>query len=160
MSNEGMSIRFWNKVSKKEPDQCWEWTAYTLRNGYGWFYTPEGPKGAHRVAAFLSGIIPSIAHELHILHKCDNPKCCNPNHLFSGTNADNAADKATKKRGRTLPKFGADNPASKLTLKEVNEIKEKYANEKLSQSKLAKEYGMQQPSISRILNGVRWGAVS
>jgi len=152
--------RFWNKVSKSSPEQCWEWTAHTLRSGYGWFHTSEGPKGAHRVAAFLVGLLPTLSHELHVLHRCDNPKCCNPTHLFLGTNADNARDKALKNRGRGVAQFGESNPASKLTAVQVADIQKKYATGTISQTNLAKEYGMTQPAISRIVTGARWGVAS
>jgi len=152
--------RFWGKVSSGSPEQCWEWTAHTLRSGYGWFRTSEGSKGAHRVAAFLVGLLPTLSHELHVLHRCDNPKCCNPTHLFLGTNADNARDKALKNRGRGVAQFGESNPASKLTAVQVADIQKKYATGTISQTNLAKEYGMTQPAISRIVTGARWGGAS
>ena len=155
-----MPTRFWAKVDKAAADSCWEWTAHRLRSGYGWFYTPYGPQGAHRVAAFLSGILPSIVHELHVLHRCDNRKCCNPDHLFLGTNADNARDKAHKGRGRTLRRPGESNPAAKLSAQQVMAVKTAYAKGGISQSKLAQAYGVQQPAISRILTGKRWGVLS
>jgi hypothetical protein len=80
--------------------------------------------------------------------------------LFLGTNADNARDKALKNRGRGVAQFGESNPASKLTAVQVADIQKKYATGTISQTNLAKEYGMTQPAISRIVTGARWGGAS
>lgn len=148
--------RFWQKVSKGDADSCWVWNA-ALMNGYGWFLLnkEQGPKFAHRVSAFLSGLITDINSELHVLHKCDNPKCCNPSHLFTGTNADNVADKVAKGRTKWKAQHGESNGMSKLTSKDVEFVKNLYKNGDLSQSSLAKMFCVKQPHISRIVNEVR-----
>jgi len=96
--------RFWDKVRQGFPDECWEWTGGT-RNGYGMFaYEPPLPVSAHRMAAYLHGLIPSpyaphdkLAHGF-IRHTCDNRLCCNPAHMLVGTYAENHADKIERKR--------------------------------------------------------------
>jgi hypothetical protein len=90
--------RFWAKVRKG--DGCWEWQASRNSSGYGWFrFGPQGsrtPTGAHRVSYVLTkGPIPE---GMQVLHRCDNPPCVNPSHLFLGTNDDNHADKVAKGR--------------------------------------------------------------
>ena len=151
-----METRFWNKVSKQDNNSCWEWTA-ALMNGYGWFLinTKTGPKFAHRVSAFLSGLLDNIDSKKHVLHKCDNPKCCNPLHLFTGTNADNVADRVKKGRTKFIPKYGELNGMSKLTEIEIHEIRKMYNVGNISQSQLAIKFNVQQPHISRIINSVR-----
>jgi len=89
---------------------------------------------------------------LHVLHKCDNPICVNPAHLFLGTNADNAADKVAK--GRQTK--GSDIVHSKLSEETVREIRRRYALGTTSQYKLAKEYGVTQSNVSRLVNVTRW----
>lgn len=152
-----MSDRFWSKVNKSK-DGCWEWTGALCR-GYGWFHMNKKPRYASRVAAFLVGKLGSLDSDLHVLHSCDNPKCCNPDHLFVGTNADNVADRVKKGRTVSVPKHGESNGASKLSNQAVKTIRGLYFAAQTSQSKLAKMFGVKQPHISRIVNNVRCGGV-
>ncbi len=93
--------RFWPKVAVGEPDACWPWVAKARHKfGYGMVAGGggSGPQYAHCVAWGLSnGVLPDGAH---ILHHCDNPPCCNPTHVYAGTNAQNRADMKARKRGR------------------------------------------------------------
>jgi hypothetical protein len=92
-----LSVRFWEKVRIASKDECWLWTASLNNKGYG--KIGEGKKIllAHRVSWELHfGPIPD---RLCVLHKCDNPKCVNPDHLFLGTQKDNAQDMVRKNRG-------------------------------------------------------------
>lgn len=95
-----MQQRYWSKVEKKGPDECWEWTGYRDKNGYGRIQKTGGNGiPAHRYAYEIHhGAIPA---GLIIRHSCDNPPCQNPRHLLLGTHADNARDKVERKRTRT-----------------------------------------------------------
>ena len=99
--------RFWAKVDKRGPDECWEWTAGTGHR-YGSFRLPLiGTKRAHRVSwEIANGPIPN---GLCVLHRCDNPPCVNPAHLFVGTQGENLADASAKKRLKGRPKAATDN---------------------------------------------------
>jgi hypothetical protein len=86
--------RFWSKVDIKSPEECWEWKAGKTLNGYGTFRLSVKHKYAHRLAWELTnGPIPE---GMSILHKCDNRGCCNPDHLYVGTQYDNMMDRAER----------------------------------------------------------------
>ncbi len=89
-------IRYLIAVKMPKDDSCLEWTGPLSQSGYGTFRSNGQPAATHRAAYELAnGPIPE---GLLICHKCDNPPCFRPDHLFVGTNADNAADRVAKGR--------------------------------------------------------------
>lgn len=96
--------RFWSKVAQGEPDACWNWTACTTGalGWYGRFALRKKRYYAHRVAWCIARGFPLdyLTDDLAILHTCDNPLCCNPNHLLLGTQLLNVQDMIRKARHR------------------------------------------------------------
>ena len=147
--------RFEDKYTPEPMSGCWLWTAGVNGNGYGAIRADGRSQLAHRVAWQLyRGPIPHGAgyHGTCVLHRCDNPVCVNPDHLFLGSNADNAADKKRKGRARTTPRLGEDHPAAKLNEQQVLAIRA----DKRGKHKLAREYDVSPSLIGQIKRRIAW----
>ena len=107
---------------------------------------------AHRVTWQLTN--GEIADGLFVLHKCDNPGCCNPGHLFLGTHAANMADKVAK--GRQARVTGNRNGSAKLTAEDVRWMRWAYADGRYTQARLAELYGVSQQGISDAILHRTW----
>ena len=142
--------RFWEKVNKT--DGCWEWTAFRNRNGYGRFQFADGhPVNAHRFAYEIT--YGPVSLNLFVCHKCDNPTCCRPDHLFLGTPKDNMADCVAKGRiNRTFRVRGHDVNTSKLTKEQALTI----YNSHESGPVLASRYGISKEAVNMIKTGKNW----
>lgn len=150
-----MSIRdSFDAKWRQDPETgCWIWTASVAGKGYGQLRIPGTRRNvyAHRFSYELHhGPVPK---EMQVCHRCDNPRCVNPKHLFLGTCADNLADMRDK--GRHL--YGERNAQAKLTEAQVAEIR--LNKEGKSQYALAEHYGVSQAHVGRILRGIRWNTV-
>ena len=146
--------RFHRLCVATDDDNCWEWIGSKGPKGYG--RMREGAresriKGAHRVSWEIhNGEIPD---GLCVLHKCDNPSCVNPNHLFLGTYADNNKDRDQKGRHRALR--GQSNGFAKLTESQVRRIKK----DNRTSIAVAADYGVSHSLIRRIRSGEVWNHV-
>lgn len=158
--NPDVSERFWGKVNVSKPEQCWPWTGAISSNGYGSVGYSNRICGAHRVAAYLSGIIlspvwePSLRERTLVLHTCDNPLCCNPNHLFVGNFKDNSDDKYLKQRANNVR--GTDHYCSKMTDKQVLDIREQYKTTCHSYANTGRKYGVSSNAIRKIVLGLSY----
>ena len=164
--SEADKKRFWSKVDVRGPDECWLWTACRNPKGYGMFRL-GGKRGesyfAHRISRFIT--TGSLSSELRVLHRCDHPPCCNPGHLWLGTQADNIRDMISKNRNNpprgdrhnsvtrpeTVPR-GEANGNSKLTEADIPAIRADPRVQRL----IAAEYDVPQPTISAIKRLKAW----
>lgn len=141
--------RFYEKIKVNSETGCWEWTAYKSVDGYGRMPVNRKSKEAHRVSWQLHfGEIPDGQS---VCHKCDNPKCVNPSHLFLGSHADNMIDKINKRRQSR----GQSCAQSKLNNKLVETIRFCY-KKGFTQTEIASYLNMSQGTISRVVRGEAW----
>lgn len=159
--------RFWSKVSVAAENECWLWIAGKDSAGYGCFRFAGVMRGSHRwIYQALNGRLPD---DINVCHECDTPACVNPRHLWPGTDADNMADAARKRRHHThrheasrqrlASLMGSRNrdgqPATKIRLDQIPQIKA-LREQGFSQQSIADLYEVSQPSISAIcLDGRR-----
>lgn len=136
------------------------WTASIDKCGYG--RVTAGPRqrkilNAHRVAwELVYGPIPA---RRHVLHKCDNPRCVRPEHLFLGTHQDNMDDMVTKKRSRPKPnQRGSQNDSARVTEQEVALIRKLYA-QGVFQVEIGARFGIAQTTVSKIVRRATWGHI-
>ncbi len=148
--------RFWAFVDKGGPSGCWLWTGARTPKGYGAFGVPGHKRGiAHRYSYALShGPIPS---GMCVCHRCDNPSCVNPAHLFLGTRQDNNADMRAK--GRQNAARGSDHFFAKLDEAIVPQI---VARKKAGETykAIAEGLGVDPSQVSRAARGLAWKHVA
>lgn len=152
--------RFWPKVMKPlQWDACWPWTGAKRgkppSQGYGSFKVKSYVAlRAHRVAfALYYGRSPG---ELLVCHRCDNPECVNPSHLFLGTVQDNSTDMVRKGRAATHDGRGERNRAAKLSEAQVATIRD-LIRAGLTNTAIAERFNVTHQLISRIRRGRAWG---
>ena len=133
-------------------NKCWNWKGWInhAKGGYGQISHNNKILKAHRVSYEL--YYEKSLDNLHCLHKCDNPSCVNPLHLFAGTNLDNIQDKVNKNRCYSGYQKGEHNGASKLKDKDAIEIRKLYNTKNYTTIKLGKMYGVSRSTISYIVN--------
>jgi hypothetical protein len=144
---------------EKRPDGCWVWSRARHKQGYGKVAFKRAGKtrhtGAHRAAyEVFVGAIPA---GLYVLHRCDNPPCINPAHLFAGTALDNMLDAKAKGRLKEPPRRlnrGEDNGRAKLTPAGVREVLA--LKGRMSQRKIAAQCGISKSAVRLIHQGKRW----
>ena len=146
---------FQSRIVIDEETGCHIWTGTRQRpnQGYGLLAISGGRKYVHRLAWEMR--YGPIEDGLFVLHKCDNPPCCNPDHLFLGTCADNVHDMLAKKRGRGGPKIAAHGEAhymSKLTDDQARSI----LNDDRKSSVIASEHGITRCTVREIKRRVTW----
>lgn len=144
---------FFSRIKKSGPDECWPWIGSRLSAGYGGFRWGRGQNDlAHRVAyEFAKGPL----GDLLVCHKCDNPPCCNPSHLFAGTQAENLADMDRKGRRSKTGSPGEKHPKAIITEKDVLNIRRERAAGELLRV-LAAKYKCSEATIDAVYYRRAW----
>jgi len=145
--------RFWPKVAIDDSDKCWIWMAQRKPAGYGQlrFGPDHATTCAHRVAWLI--VVGQIPDGMNVLHRCDNPSCVNPRHLFLGSHRDNMLDK--ERKGRANHPRGEENHA-KLRTEDVLHIRRLYAAGQATQADLGRRFHVSPGYIWHLVNGSKW----
>lgn len=152
--------RFWLKVDKSEG--CWNWLGNKFKDGCGSF----GVRHKYWRTSRLSYILQHghIQDNLLVCHTCDNPGCVNPDHLFLGTNEDNAKDKVSKSRQSCL--HGTSNGRAKISHTQVEEIRKLYKSGNSSAKSIGALFGIGASQTLRIIHhqqrveeGIHYGRI-
>ncbi len=149
---------FWGHVQRGDGNACWVWIG--VRNSIGYGCVSSGhdkTTPAHRFAwELVNGPIPA---GMYICHRCDNPPCVRPDHLFLGTHLDNMADMVAKGRGKNPRFLGEEHPRAKLTEDDVRAIWARHRAGLESNRKLAKEYMVGRAAIDKIIRRENWAHI-
>jgi len=152
--------RFWSKVDRRGPDDCWPWLASTSSPGYGQFYNYRRPMdAAHRFSWELHfGPIPegNGHHGTCVCHRCDNRLCVNPAHLFLGSQHENNLDRIAKGRTRGGRLSGDASPSAKLNSVEVLAIRKINAPAR----QVAAGFGVSRQIVTAIRRREAWASLS
>lgn len=161
---EKTNKRFWSKIKFDELDKCWLWQRSTTSEGYGSYWHKGKFIGAHRFV--YTALLHTLDTKTVVCHRCDNTKCVNPNHLFTGTQAENIKDMINKGRGdhllypinRPTFKLGHIPQSAKLKPSDIPLIKNRIAQGE-QVSSIAKSYNVGTTAIYDIKNGQSWNCI-
>lgn len=146
----------WTEVLRRpDLDPCWEWDGWRYPSGYGQVSVGGNKTNHASRIAYLAWVGP-IGDGQFVCHRCDNPPCINPGHLFAGTPKANSEDCADK--GRSA--HGERQGGHKLTEDEVRAIRAAYATGKFSQAELARTYGVSVSNMNFVIRGKTWARVA
>jgi len=134
--------RFWKSVEKT--NYCWIWIKQKNRRGYGKFSLKNKTIAAHKYSyELVKGAVPD---GLYVCHKCNNPSCVNPDHLYAGTNSQNTLDSVVSGTHRT----------AKLNFEMAQQIRKIYAGGGVTQKQIGEKYGVGGDIVSEIVNHKIW----
>ena len=155
-------VAFWKKVDKNGPNGCWVWTGYCQRRGHGWLGRQvKGVNYGYLAHRFAWGLLRGpLKDDDCLLHKCNNPPCVNPDHLYIGDRKDNARDMIAAGRAKFYER-------AVLTPEQVIEIRKAYWHTKggrrggrSNSSELAEKYGISRGAIQALVSGRTWRNVA
>ncbi len=149
--------RFMERLGKQDKDGCLPWRGGTFNHGYGCIFSSTKKKYllTHRFAYMLFHGL-ELDSKSVVCHGCHNKICCNPDHLFWGTQSDNVLDTWANGNGVHQIIRGMDCKTSKLTDNEVREIRRIYSIGELSQSEIGRMFNVTQTTIGSIVRRDRW----
>jgi hypothetical protein len=163
---EAERARFWAKVDRRGPAECWLWTAaHVAFNTHGRYVRRVGQVRLRYRAFIASRVAYALGHgrdpgALEVCHRCDESLCCNPDHLFLGTHQENMADMARKGRGSNASgpgtNRGAANGQARLTESDVLEIRRLWVEGRLSGREIAVRFGTAAANVHAIVRGENW----
>lgn len=147
-----VEIRFVKRIKIQEGNKCWLWTGKPKggNNNYGSFYIEGKAWLSHRASYHL---FVGLIGDKHVLHKCDNPLCVRPSHLYLGSHSDNMRDMRNKHRWQ--PMRGSQHGMAKLTEYDVKRIKKLLSNG-VSGVTIATQFSVSKHMISKIKTGKNW----
>jgi hypothetical protein len=148
---------FWRMVDVRSEDECWLWSGGKNPDGYGLIWFNGKRTGTHKIAFLLSGGV-LTEEENQVLHRCDVRSCCNPKHLFAGSQHTNILDMEAKQRA--VHPVGENSGSAKLTEVDVREIRNLYDSNQMNQAELARKYGVNFTTISSIVKRKTWTHVA
>lgn len=152
LTGGGFVTRFWAKVDQSGgPDACWPWIGAKGGDGYGSVRVETGTALAHRVAYELTN---GTLGDAKALHRCDNPPCCNPAHLYAGTQKQNAADRMAS--GHEPDRRGMKHPGAKLTDDDVRAIRTLAAERTMTHNQIAARFGISHQMVYFITSRRSW----
>ncbi len=153
-SNLGLSLRrspqqrFWQYVDKKNVDECWNWIGHCVEGGYGQFKVYDKTIYVHRFSWELH--FDEICNDDFVLHKCNNPKCVNPDHLYLGDHKDNMRYMTEQNRQAKEE----NNGGHKLTMDQVKKIRN--LKGELKQIQIARMFNVHRTTIKNIHRNKTW----
>lgn len=150
--------RFWAKVDRRGPDECWPWMAACNQHGYGNFriYSYRTVTSSRMALIAATGTEP---FGMLVLHHCDNPPCCNPAHLYFGTASQNNLDKWARGRARLSDQSGQNNGAAKVSEDDIARIVQMFRGGR-SNVAIAREFPITHSMVSKIRLGYMWRSVT
>lgn len=154
--DHGPDVQFWSMVDIRADNDCWEWCGTRSSLGYGHLTRKKGTRKAHRIAYEIA--VGPIPVGMVICHRCDNPACCNPSHLWAGSQSENMKDCWIK--GRMAAPVATSETAlrgsrcvhAKLSDEDVRKIYASTENEKV----IAKKFGVSKTTVHNIKVGRTW----
>lgn len=150
-----------SRMPPEGTDECWIWVGWKSKQGYGGYSVSRrrfasSVMPAHR--AVFAVYANEDPHPFHVLHKCNNPPCVNPRHLYKGTDAENHRDRVMAGTSG-LDRYTRETaPKRKLSIDQIRSIKRRIASGE-KQSSIAKAYGIHQVHVSRIKTGKQWADI-